>query len=67
MEDGDWKQNEPPIAQGEMVSDLLDHLDPHKSTGPDGIHLRVLRKLMKMLSEPHSMSSALVKGGILDD
>ncbi|KAK4815802.1 hypothetical protein QYF61_007242 [Mycteria americana] len=28
-----------------MVSDLLYHLDAHRFTGPDGIHLRVLREM----------------------
>ena len=36
-EDRDKEQNEAPIIQGEMLSDLLRHLDTHKSTGPDGI------------------------------
>ncbi|KFV57421.1 hypothetical protein N341_12721, partial [Tyto alba] len=37
------------IIQGEMVSELLHHLDTHKSMGPDGIHLRSLRQLAEML------------------
>ncbi|KAK4815290.1 hypothetical protein QYF61_026195 [Mycteria americana] len=36
--DGD--QNGAPVIQGEMVSDLLHHLDTHKSMGPDEIHPR---------------------------
>ncbi|KAK4826582.1 hypothetical protein QYF61_010217 [Mycteria americana] len=35
-----------------MVSNLLHHLDTHKSMGPDGIHPRVLRELAEMLTEP---------------
>ncbi|KAK4812027.1 LOW QUALITY PROTEIN: hypothetical protein QYF61_025018 [Mycteria americana] len=38
LEDRDGEQNEAPIIQGEMVSDLPHHLDTHKSMGPDGIH-----------------------------
>ncbi|KAK4829944.1 hypothetical protein QYF61_007667 [Mycteria americana] len=34
-EDRDGDQNGPPPIQGEMVSDLLHHLDIHKSMGPD--------------------------------
>ncbi|PKU44208.1 rna-directed dna polymerase from mobile element jockey-like [Limosa lapponica baueri] len=35
-----------------MVSDLLQHLGTHKSMGPDGIHPRVLRELVKVLTKP---------------
>ncbi|GAB0183616.1 mitochondrial enolase superfamily member 1 [Grus japonensis] len=37
-----------------MVSDLLHHLDTHKSMGLDGIHPRVLRKLAEVLTKPLS-------------
>ncbi|KAK4813839.1 hypothetical protein QYF61_001937 [Mycteria americana] len=40
LEDRDGDQNGAPIIQGEMVSDLLHHLDIHKSMGPDEIHPR---------------------------
>ncbi|GAB0180246.1 hypothetical protein GRJ2_000489900 [Grus japonensis] len=33
LEDRDEEQNEAPIIKGEMVSDLLHHLDAHKSMG----------------------------------
>ncbi|KFW97172.1 hypothetical protein N336_01861, partial [Phalacrocorax carbo] len=41
-----------PIIQGEMVSDLLHHLDTHKSMGPDGIHPKVLKELVEVLTKP---------------
>ncbi|KAK4826428.1 LOW QUALITY PROTEIN: hypothetical protein QYF61_008961 [Mycteria americana] len=44
-EDSDGQQNEAPIIQGEMVSNLLHHLDTHRSIGPDGIHPGVLREV----------------------
>ena len=52
LEDREGKQNEAPIMQGEMVSDLLHHLDTHRSMGPDGIHPRVLRELAEVLTKP---------------
>ena len=38
-----------------MVSDLLHHLDTHKSTGPDRIHPSVLREPVEVLPEPLSI------------
>ncbi|KAK4811280.1 hypothetical protein QYF61_023332 [Mycteria americana] len=55
LEDRDGDQNGAPIIQGEMVSDLLHHLDTHKSMGPDEIHPRVLKELVEVLTKPLSI------------
>ncbi|KAK4831532.1 LOW QUALITY PROTEIN: hypothetical protein QYF61_018134, partial [Mycteria americana] len=55
LEDREGEQKEAPIIQGEMVSDLLHHLDTHKSMGLDGIHPRVLRELVEVLTKPLSI------------
>ncbi|KFO06870.1 hypothetical protein N312_03050, partial [Balearica regulorum gibbericeps] len=52
---GDREQNEAPMIQGELVSDLLSRLDTHKSMGPDRIHPRVDRKLAEVLTKPLSI------------
>lgn len=49
------EQNRPPAIQEKGVSDLMSHLDSHKSLGPDGICPRVMRKLAGGLTKPLSI------------
>jgi len=55
QEDRDGEQKESPKIQGEMVSDLLYHIDTHKSMGLDGIHPVVLKELADVLAKPYSI------------
>lgn len=51
------EQNEGPVIQEEMLSDLLYHSDTHKSMEPVGIHSRVLRKLVEVHTKTLSIIS----------
>ncbi|KAK4818500.1 hypothetical protein QYF61_014230 [Mycteria americana] len=68
QEDRGGEQNKPPIIQ-EAVNDLLHHLDTHKSMGPEGIHLRVLRELVEELAKPLSIiyQQSWLTGEVLAD
>ena len=55
LEGKDEEQNIPPLIKEELVSDLLHHLDTHKSMGPNGIHPRVLRELVEVLAKALSI------------
>ncbi|KAJ7424329.1 hypothetical protein BTVI_06919 [Pitangus sulphuratus] len=52
-----------------MVSDLLSHLDPHKSVEPDGIHPKVMRLLVEELANPLSIiyQQSWLTGEVPDD
>lgn len=47
----DVDQNEAPVIQREMISNLLYHLEIHKSMGWDGVHPKVLRELAEVFTE----------------
>ena len=51
LEDRDGEQNEALIIQSEVVSNLLYHLDTHKSIGLDRIHSMLLRELAEVLTK----------------
>ncbi|KFW82306.1 hypothetical protein N305_03469, partial [Manacus vitellinus] len=59
----------PSIIQEETVCDPLNHLDPHKSMGPDGIHPRVMRNLAEELAKPLSIiyQQSWLTGEVPDD
>ncbi|KAF4796679.1 hypothetical protein TURU_082046 [Turdus rufiventris] len=63
------EQNGPPVIQEEAVRELLSLLDVHKSMGPDGIHLRVMRVLADELAKPLSIiyQQSWLAGEVPDD
>ncbi|KAJ7413143.1 hypothetical protein BTVI_44057 [Pitangus sulphuratus] len=63
------EQNSTTVIQKETVSDLLSHLYPHKSVGPDGIHPRVIKGLAEELAKPLSIiyQQSWFTGEVLDD
>ncbi|KAK4806811.1 hypothetical protein QYF61_005607 [Mycteria americana] len=60
---------DPPVAEEGLVCGLLQGLDPHKSTGLDGIHPGVLREVADIVARPLSIISEKLwrSGDIPDD
>lgn len=66
LEDRDQEKNRAPIIQREMVSDLTDYLDIHKSMGAGRIQPRVLRDVAEVFTEiifSIYQQSQLIQGG----
>lgn len=57
------RQNEDPMIQGENISDLIHHLDTLKFMGTEGIHPKVLRELLEVLSRCNHLPAVLANQG----
>lgn len=65
LEDMVGEEKKAHIIQRQMLSVLLHHLDTHWSMGPDGIHPRILKKQVEVITETtlHNLFSVLANWG----
>ncbi|GAB0183716.1 mitochondrial enolase superfamily member 1 [Grus japonensis] len=47
-----WSKEDLPSVEEDLVRQYLSKLDPHKSTGPDGMHPQVLKELADVIVRP---------------
>jgi len=64
-----YRKEDLPSVEQNCVRDYLSNLDAHKSMGPNGMHPRVLRKLVDVIAEPLSIifERSWRKGEVYED
>ncbi|KAK4825741.1 hypothetical protein QYF61_002180 [Mycteria americana] len=61
LEDRDREQNEAPLVQGEMVSDLLHHLDTHKSVSLTSVLGKVMEQIILSAITRHLQDNQVIR------